>query len=290
MRRLKLAILAATLVVAIARPVSATPVDVLVSGQTKMVIIDADGNGPDAGDCEFKATFDDPTLLIIKLQALPPFFRICSGNTSGSSFVGQDSSSDFLYTNLTLSTTPASGASSSPLGFGLGAPVAIDAYEEFFAGSPDGLPININTIEFENPPGEEFVTLSLCEAGGPAALAKLDGTSLLLPLSFSPNAANPDYLVIPNLPLEKAAPDLGTFAFPDVYIPMTGNAITMALADDPNDLILDVRFDNLLPCGLNAAAPTLTNLGAVVVALGLLALGCRRLGRRKRFAESLPLP
>ena len=258
-------------------------VNFLVSGQTSIIIIDGNGDGPGPGDCVFTATVDPPsftftTFAITSNQDGTTPLRGCGGLTTGTLLIGSDSSSDFVDASPTATSLPAASGSSPPLSSMFANGVLIDAYEEFPSDvSPNGRPIAINTIDVKEPgpDGALHVGVNICSSGGPAAVVRIGGIPVLLKGSLYPDAQNPTHVKIPNFPFEKAS--LGSFALLDAYVPVTNRAITMSYGDPP-DLLVKVDLDKLAACG--GSVPTLTGWGVIVCALALLALGVWRLVRR----------
>jgi len=270
----------------------ATAISVIFSGSTAMVIIDGDGDGPDATDCRYLVDFTDPLLTITPVQDATNPIRACTGTKSGSLFFGSDSSSDFAVADLNTTTSEASGASPPlpPLAGLLNVPIQIELIAESF-GPPDGLPLEINQIDLQSlETSQEFATAFVCTAGGPTLQLRMPpgGPAILLPLTPYPSAQNPTHLRVASLPFERAAPNLGSFTFLDVYLPLANGADTAALASSPESLLVNVVLSALRPCAGRMATPTMTEWGLVTLVLAMLALGSWRLGRRRRFYESLP--
>ncbi len=270
----------------------AAATSVLFSGTTAMIIIDGDGDGPDAGDCRYLVDFTDPVLTITPVQDANNPIRACTGTKSGSLFFGSDSSSDYGVASLSSTTSEVSTATPPlpPLSQLLSVPVQVELIAEAF-GAPDGLPLEINQIELQSvETSQEFATAFVCNAAGPALQLHIPagGPALLLPLTPYPNAQSPTHLRVASLPFERAAPNLGSFTFLNVYLPLENGAYTAALATSPDSLLVNVVLSALRRCAGRNSAPTATDWGLVALVLAMLGLGSWRLGRRRRFYESLP--
>lgn len=98
-----------------------------------------------------------------------------------------------------------------------------------------------------------------------------------------PNARNPTDLKV-TVPLRMSD---GSLMTRDVFIPLQDNSLTLA-ADSTS--LGSISLGSLGSCILGAAAPTASELGLVLLTLALLAAGAWALGRRRTFAESVPLP
>lgn len=254
-----------------------------VSGGTTIVIIDADGDGPDADDCILTATFADPGVEFSKTQNNSPKIKGCDGgSTLASLFLGQDSSSDFLTLEMASTSEPTGATSPLPqLATLFRIPFTLDAYEEFVDGAPDGFPAAINTVDFMDGVGRRLATGYLCDAGGPTVLIDFFGlASLSIPLGFYPNAAAPTHVTIPNAPYERAAPNLGSFTFADVHIPLQDGAIRLGLAGE-SPLLVDLPLDDLQACRSVSSAPAVSTWAGAFLAAGLLLVGVRHQRRRR---------
>lgn len=277
---------AVSLVVALAAlPAGAlAPANILSAGGTSLLIIDADGNGPDPNDCIISGTFNDPNITLTKAQNNTPAIKGCSGGTTlASLFAGQDSSSDFLEVQVTSTSQPTGAAGAIPqLATLFRIPFTLDAYEEFPAGTPpDGFPAALNTVDFEKD-DMDLATAYLCDAGGPSVVVDfLALASITIPLSFYPDATNPTHITIPNAPYELDPPNLGSFAFVDIHVPLQGGNVQVGIQGEPT-LLVDIPLDALAPCRGVSAAPAVSTWAMILLAAGLLAIGVRRARRMRR--------
>lgn len=265
---------------AYARFAAAAPVSAVFSGQSFFADLDADGNGPDSGDCRFTFTFDPNNSAVTITPVGATTLRLCTGIIPlGSLTFGSDTSSDFF--DLTLASTAAQSSTATPpklasLGLAL-VPGLIELIDEAASGTPDGLPIAVNEIDFRDATSQQKAFVKLCSANGPAAQVRFaDGSTVRLQLSLFPDAQNPTYLVVPNIPTELAAPNHGTFNPVNYYLPVSNRKITAALSNDPSTLFIDLPLDQLRPCP-SFAAPSITRWGFAGVLAGLLAIGVWRL-------------
>jgi len=260
--------------------VAAQAANVVVSGQSNLVIIDGDGDGPDAGDCRVTATVDAFDIFTVSTQqdsATPILF--CADQFFGSLFRGTDSSSDYLGAtvtsdNLSLPEVPVRG----------------EFVDE--QANPDGPPVRIDDaldyLRISNPDtSADLANVSPCAVNGAAAVVRVPGaTSFLVQTSFFTDNSNQTYVVAPQLTFGQTAPNLNVPVQLNAYIPVTSDRrITVALDSAPNDLLLDIDLDALPPCGGRTAAPTLTEWGLLVLATALLSGGTWMLRRRPAFAR-----
>jgi hypothetical protein len=276
------AVLVVVSMIAIGPSAYAIPASVLVSGNTSMVIVDGNGDGPGPGDCVFTATVDPPsfsftTFASSSTQDTTTAVTGCGGTAMGTTIMGQDSSSDFAFTSITSASNPAPSGMPWPLTGLFHAPVGVDVYEEFFAGVPDGFPMAPNTIEVQEGDSDPHVTMTLCSAGDPVVQVSVGGVPLLIRLGFHPeNAVTPTHLTIPSIPLEKVG---GGVALLNAFIPVTSSrSITVAFANEPSNLLVDLPLAQLPPCG--RSAPTLTEWGLLIAFAGLFVAGTWLLHRR----------
>ena len=251
-----------------------------VSGGNTLLIIDADGDGPDADDCRLTATFTDPVITFQWTQSNTPLIRGCSGTNPGWMFVGQDSSSDFIE----ISSDPAAGANGTvppllvPISF------TVDSYEEFFSGSPDGFPASLNTADIDSETGGTLLSAFLCEAGG-VPTGQVSGPLLSSdgPIQFHPSAGAPTHIAALAVPFQLAPSEGSGVVSLDLFVPMTGNRVTFGVEGE-SPLLVDIDFDDLSMCRSRAAAPAVSSAGLAATAVGLFAIGWRM--RRRRLDPS----
>jgi len=258
--------------------------NVAVSGQSALVIIDGNGNGPGAGDCRVTATasplvdgFSNFTVSTQQDGTTPILF--CADQFFGTLFQGTDSSSDFIGATVNSDTLSLPEV-----------PVRGEFVDE--QANPDGPPVRIDDardyLTISNPESSvELANVLPCAANGPAAVVRVPGvTSFLVQMSFFTDNNNQTYVRVPQLTFGRTAPNLNVPVQLDAYIPITsGHAITVALDSAPNDLLVDIDLDELPACGMRTAAPTLTEWGLFVLATGLLIGGILVLRRRPTFAR-----
>jgi len=277
--------------------------NLLVSGQSTIGTIDADGDGPDAQDCTFTAfisnVMTDPmndfissTLDITSSQSNMPTLRACTMDFQAVGGKGVDSSSNFLQAYIYNAT--------GPMGFDFPGdlPFFIDIYDETTnrdLANPVLINDPLDLVEFENFGSDTEGEGRICSVNGnPAAQFDIAGLGFLVDLELFPNAANPTHLQLPGPPAVFEVQGGGFQSF-DAYIPVTPTGhITIARESDPNDLLLDIDLDALPACGAVGGgamhgAPTMTQTGLIALALGLLAFGTFALSRRPAFARSLSL-
>jgi hypothetical protein len=266
------------------------PVDVIFSGQSAMVIIDGNGNGPGPEDCryEVKFTFETGELVITPVQDTNVPLKACSGDKFGLYKSGSDESSDFAEAELT-STNAESPTSPTPrpeLSGLLNVPVVVELIEE--TGNPNGVPIEFNEITIQRPGGaEQPVRIDVCDADGPAAGINFpNGMSVLLQLSLFPNASDPSHVGIPALPFERVEPS-SEIVLLNAYLPLEDGILTAAFADSPEILVIRVDPRKLGPCGARQEAPAAAEWALAGILLVLLAFGTWRLRRRPAFTRSL---
>lgn len=269
-------------VAAMLLPVGFSPADaapyVQVAGSAILLVIDADGDGPEPDeDCTIRATFDGYNLAFTKTQTNTPLIKGCNGGTtSGSMVTGQDASSDYIVTEVTSTSTPSGATPPRPPLAGLFViPFRLDAYEEFPNDHPDGFPAALNTVEFETGSGTVLATGYLCAAGGPAVLIDFGVASVRLPLDLYPSAAAPTHLRIPHVPYELGAPNLGSFALVDLYVALQDRAIRLGIEGE-SPLLVDIPLDELAPCRSKSTAPALSTWALALTAAALFAVGIRR--------------
>jgi hypothetical protein len=266
------------------------PVDAIFSGQSAMVIIDGNGNGPDSEDCryEVKFTFETGELVITPVQDENVSLKACSGAKFGFYNSGSDESSDFAQANFTSTDAepPTSPTPRPELSGLLNVPVNVELIEE--TGQPNGVPIDFNQITIQRPGGpQQPIRIDVCDADGAAAAINFpNGMSLLLQMSLYPDAAAPSHLGIPTLPFERVAPS-SEIVLLNAYLPLKDGIFTAAFADSPEITVLRLDPRNLGPCGARQEAPAAAEWALAALLLALLALGTWRLRRRSAFARSL---
>lgn len=256
---------------------------VQMAGGPILLLIDADGDGPEPDvDCTVRATFDGGNLAITKTQTNTPLIKGCNGGTtSGAMVSGQDSSSDYVVTDLLSTSAPSQATPPRPQLAGLFViPFRVDAYEEFPNNNPDGFPAAIDTFEFEDGNGTVLATGYLCEASGPAVLIDFGPASLTVPLELYPNAGAPTHLRIANAPYELGPPNAGNIDLVDVYLPLQDGSIRVGI-EGQSPLLVDIPLDDLDPCRAKSAAPALSSWAMALMAMGLLVGGMRRRSRRR---------
>ncbi len=260
---------------------AASPVQ--VAGGPILLLIDADGDGPEPDvDCTVRALFDAGNLAITKTQTNTPLIKGCNGGTTAGALAsGQDTSSNYIVTDLLSTSAPSQATPPRPQLAGLFViPFRIDAYEEFPNNNPDGFPAAINTFEFEQANGTVLATGYLCDAAGPAVLIDFGPASLTVPLELYPTAAAPTHLRIANAPYELGPPNAGSFDLVDIYLPLQDGSIRIGI-EGQSPLLVDIPLDDLDPCRTKSAAPALSTWAMALMAGGLLAGGMRRRARRR---------
>lgn len=112
----------------------------------------------------------------------------------------------------------------------------------------------------------------------------LGSASLLVPFAFFTDDMNRVFLKLPKFPYGQ-----GTgFVLLDAYIPALGHKLIAALDGDPDHPLAVVDFDALGSCLGRTKAPTMTEVGLIVLLVLLVVAGSWHLGRRATFYESLP--
>ncbi|MBW2690880.1 MAG: hypothetical protein JRC99_13265, partial [Deltaproteobacteria bacterium] len=229
--------------------------DVIISGESFFLVIDVDGDGPDeVEDCRWLVTNSGSTYTVTPVQAPPTSLRACTGTFSlVSAGSGQDESSDWEEFIKDSSGVEASGGE---VGFPalrsfVSEPYEIEIIDE--SGAPDGPPLNVNWIRFEDPPGQDRVRSEVffCDNDGPVVAVEVLADLLVVHLPFIPypNAQSPNFYTLKSLPFELAPPNAGTIVNHDVYLPVTDDGhFTVANAGSPDDLFIDIDFKNPTDC------------------------------------------
>jgi hypothetical protein len=241
-------------------------------------IVDQDGDGPDlTDDCYFKFTGNpalSASMTFLYVDALGetchrPFpctgsFVVNPGGDTTITIEGCDEDPSI--------PTPFTTTFSRP-----GPPVLTNALV-----SP-----NMGSTDDSDPP----VSALFCDSQGLVAQIKINNIfAVLLPLSFYPSAADPDFLKVPFL---------GNFAggTGDVFIPLVGKRATVASSTAPQTTVGEVDFGNVCDCSFGglcpstvSPAPAANGWGLAIAAFGLLVIGAWALRRKPRFAGDLPLP
>ena len=280
MARLSMWMMTLALVIGLSGHVLAQPTPILVSGQSIIGLIDGDDDGPDGNDCAFSASLLGSALSITAVQDTNFLMRACSGGYTGTGYLGDDSSSNFVSALITGSTIspPASGV-----------PFAITAFQE--VPEPNGEPPisvskKIDGIETSED-GSTTAAVQLCSTGGQvtARIALANGTILFRNGAIVPGT--PAYLQLPSLPVEEASPNLGSFVLRNGYIPVTPDGtITAAVMGQDPFLILDLA--RLQSCSSRIAAPMASNWGLALMMLALLVITAWRLSRSPAYSSLLP--
>lgn len=229
-------------------------VEVVVSGNDFFLLIDVDGDGPDEeDDCRYLVEFNSGTYSLRATQQTITL-RACTGNfLLDLAAEGQDSSSDWVEMNKSND-----GISSSGRVFGLGdsegflsEDYEIEIIDE--SGAPNGRPLDMNWIRLEDPPGGDNVKseLFICDDNGPTLAIEIgeDQLSIHLPFVPYPTANDPEYFTVRNIPFEQLGGGGGTLASHDVFFPVDDEGhFTVANADRPNDLFIDIDTRSLTDC------------------------------------------
>src|SRR5205823_6054447 len=129
----------------------------------------------------------------------------------------------------------------------------------------------------------------LCDANGPAARVTLaNGMSLLRQLSFFPDAQNPTYLQVPNIPFPLFPHVAPFFALLNAYVPVNANHTLTVSLSPGGSLLVNINLDALPSCF--SAAPVLSQWKLLALVVCLLIGGAWMLGLRQSFYNALPLP
>lgn len=264
----------------------------LVNGDPKIAVIDADDNGSitDPTDCMFGATIDaGSNLTVTGMQAPGPnLLRACTGSCFGSGFA----SVDFLEVQIqacnyhahtpiladfcdTVESCDQVGMAPASEGAGRGAGTAP---VELVSGVLAVPAIGLERVGFG----------ILCSAGGPAVqITDKDGLTVLRQLIPFPNAQSPTHMCVDNIPVEL---DNGQFVLRTGCFPSGPNGTTFALSGSPGSPFALFNYSGLPSCGAAQGAPAASTWGLAALLAGLLAAGVWTLRRRSGFAASLPLP
>jgi hypothetical protein len=257
--------------------------------------IDVDGNGilGDDDDCVFGATIDREDITITPSGGSQ--LRVCQGQCFGFGFVDSSSAGvsiedcnwgslspggPFVPACLEAGTSVPSSSSfcssSTPSlsgGAGQGGVLpeftAARLFYPFFGG------------QIIPNPGAGF----LCNAGGPAVqITTISGRIVVTNFTFLGSPPTHACVKVPFEQLSEAKVLL------DACVPLNANG-DIDLGVDDGDLFATIPLSGPLPaCGAGrTAAPSVTDLGLVILALGLLGFGAWTLGRRSGFARSLPM-
>lgn len=257
-----------------------------MSGGTTLMVVDADGDGPDPDDCILTATYSEPNVTFQWTQNNTPLIRGCSGSNPGTLTVGQDTSSDWIY----ATSETASGPNGTIPPMLLPLDFAVDAYEEFYGAAPNGLPASLNTADIETLSGNKLLTAYLCDDGtGPTTI--LDG-----PLAsggavnFYPDETNPTHIVALSVPFQLAPSEGSSITDFDIYIPTIGKRVTLGI-EGIMPLLVDIDMADLSPCQRTSPAPVMSPGMALSTIFGLVAAGAWRVRRRNRMhAPARPIP
>jgi hypothetical protein len=247
--------------------------NILVSGKSTLAIVDGNGDGPGYGDCTFMATTDSAGKFVIDTtQDMHTKLRACSGQYMGK--FDPLSPADTSVFGTIQSSNIAGGTTDVPLSFdGMFLPQGGGGGSGGAAGAVSA-PRRIGLVELTN--SERLGSGTLCNSSAQVTLA--NGLPMLVALGND----TPGYVRVPNVPFEKL--DFSGFVFLNVFVPKIDGAVTFAL--DPGPPLVEILLSGT--CG--RAAPTLSGMKLIVLAVGLLIGGVWVIGRRRAFYESLPLP
>jgi hypothetical protein len=264
----------------------------LVSGQTSIATIDVDNDGPDSGDCQFSAFIGgilsgNPTTAILTIegnQSNLPLLRACQLEFTGTASKGTDSSSNFVAASITGAT--------GPMGFNFPDSLPFDAslYDEtpnLDINAPVRLNDGADLAEVVDSVTSQTVFGRICSAAGGAAAQVFSRNSpmLMVDLPLHPNSGSPTHLKIPGPPLSFDLDGGGSQQL-NAYVPLTSDGhLTVSRSDAPSVLLLDINLNALPDCA--AAAPTLSGVILIAIALSLMAGGALVLSRRRGFARAL---
>lgn len=270
--------------------------DLMVSGQKEIAIVDANENGTlgDADDCTFGAQIEMSgplTVTTSQSSMASNRLRACMGPCNGYGMLDSssamatifscdwDSSSPggpFVPACMEFGSSVPSSSSSSCSVTGMGAsqgamsgPLEIKAGRLFYPG-----------FEFIIPePGFGF----LCNAGGLAVeISTISGRIVVTDITFK---GDPPTHACVKVPFEL---DDGSKKLLDACVPLTMNG-DIEYAAGSGDPFAVTPLTGLPSCGGRNAAPTASDLGMVALGLALLGMGAWMLGRRRGFSDSLPL-
>lgn len=258
----------------------------LVSGQPVVLTIDGNGDGPGPGDCTFTVTFSLPSLsfsyaTLVPTQDSTTPLDTCSYKRTFPFFTGATTDSDFGSFDLT-NLNPPSNQGASALSRLFDAPLLAEMLSQSSSGPPNGLPLEVNKLNFEESDGTARGVATFCRNGGPLVSLQVGGVPIQIQTSFFPNAQNPTHLRIPSLPFVKAGTT--SLAFLDAYMPVTNHTITAALDSDPSKLLVNLDLDQIPPCAdtPRTNAPATTFWGFITMLCSLLLAGWWRVSRRRR--------
>lgn len=264
-------------------------VPITVAGQQNIAVIDANENGilDEEEDCVFRARAEISGfgLVISGIQDEGPNqLRACTGDCTGSGFMSADfgevllDDCEFAFAPFvplradfcsSLANCQNAPAIAQPAGFD-GAPVVLRAGSIF------------RTLTSFNAGFGQ-----LCSAGGPAVeITGEDGVKVLRELfPFPPG--NPTHMCVSNVPVQLESND--QFVNKTACFPVNGGVADFAFLGSPEEPFARIAFEALPACGATAGVPTTSQLGLIVLLLGLLLFGVRTLSRRPGFAQVLPL-
>jgi hypothetical protein len=282
-----------------AAPAAVLPNDIMVSGQTNIMIIDVDGNGVlgDDNDCVWTATTDGTDIFVVPSQSNVTL-RACEGPCSGSGFADSSSAGVVITQCFWNSLSP--GAPFVPAC--LEADESVPSSSSFCGSSPSpvvqpqgggqGNGVAVLTAARLFYPGFEFIIPDpgdgfLCNAGGPAVqIRTISGRIVVTDITFV--GGNPPTHACVKIPFEFSQGGKQLF---DACVPITPEGTIEFSVEGGNGPFAVAPLTGLLPaCGAGrTAAPSASDLGLVMLALGLLGWGAWTLGRRSGFARSLPL-
>jgi hypothetical protein len=191
---------------------------------------------------------------VTPIEPEPATLRACTGqyflDFKGA---GQDESSDWAeYDARTTGTAATGGAPGFPalLDF-VSFPFEVEIIDE--SGNPDGRPLDLNWIRFEDPPGGDNVKseVFICDRDGPVLAIEVLADLLVMHVPFVPYPSSeaPQFMALKNLPFELAPPAAGTMVNRDVYLPVTEDGhFTIANANATNNPWIDMDFGSLSDC------------------------------------------
>lgn len=286
------------------RALAQTSQDVLVAGNPKIAVIDANQNGvlnePD--DCVFTAQAspsDSATTSGIAEAGLqitgtqnpgPNLLRPCTGSCFGDSFL----SSDFVGVQLNSCEFASPFWSQIEADFcstaarcRQGMSAASSQAGGRAAGLDGGGPLSVVAGELFRASTGPAGFGRVCRAGGLAVQINDDsGMTVLRDLFAFPNTQNPTHLCVNDFPVQLDS--TGMFVLRTACFPIANGRADVALSGNPTAPIVTIDFSNLISCS-TGTAPTMSQWGLMALMLGLLGSGVWALGRRRGFA-SLPLP
>jgi len=275
------------------RAVAGVPDPILVSGQTNNIIIDANNNGiiGDSGDCILSSTLLGGAWMSQATQGSSPNpLRMCTGPCYGSLFFSVE---EAFWTINSCNWTRPPGGPFVPAGIVMSSsPSTPSPSPTIFAQGNAVTPVVARFGQLTYPffePAIDAGSAFVCNDNGPAVQVKtIHGLTVVQSFKFV-TSGNIRYACL-TLPFERQDLVHENVLLDSCTPVREDGTIDLALQSAPDVPLQVTDLNALSSCGGGLAAPTIGQLGLVLLLLGLLGVGTMTLSRRRGFAEGLPLP